>query len=129
MFWRSLRAGAIRESGRGRAGDRTDPARARSRALTGLLCASRVPTSAYEDGGYGFARLGRVELHLGVDAAGPPASAYLFVDDADRLAAAWAANGAEVHPPVDTPWRQHEGVLVDPDGNRIRFGWPVRSQP
>jgi effector-binding domain-containing protein/predicted enzyme related to lactoylglutathione lyase len=85
-------------------------------------------TSPYEDGDYGFARLGRVELHLGVDAEAPPTSAYLFVHDADSLAATWAAAGAEVHPPVDTPWRQHEGVLVDPDGNRIRFGSPVRTR-
>jgi uncharacterized glyoxalase superfamily protein PhnB len=27
-----------------------------------------------------------------------------------------------VRPPQDTEWGQHEGVLIDPDGNVIRFG-------
>jgi hypothetical protein len=27
--------------------------------------------------------------------------------------------------PVDTPWGQHEGVLIDIDGNIIRFGSPM----
>ncbi len=84
--------------------------------------------TTYDDDGYGFARLGRVELHLGVDPEAPPTSVYLFVHDADSLAATWTATGAEVHPPADMPWRQHEGVLVDPDGNRIRFGSPVRRR-
>jgi len=51
--------------------------------------------------------------------------AYLFVDDADELAREWRAAGAEVHGPEDTEWHQHEGALVDPDGNVIRFGSPV----
>lgn len=46
--------------------------------------------------------------------------------DADRLAAAWRAAGVEVHSPQDTEWGQHEGTIVDPDGNVIRFGSPVR---
>jgi hypothetical protein len=33
--------------------------------------------------------------------------------------------GAEVHGPVDTEWRQHEGAVVDPDGNVLRFGSPM----
>lgn len=80
-------------------------------------------TQAYGGGGYGFATLDGFEMHLGVvgDAASP-AAAYLFVDNADELAAVWRSAGAEVHPPVDTEWGQHEGALVDPDGNVIRFG-------
>jgi hypothetical protein len=35
------------------------------------------------------------------------------------------AAGGEVHGPVDTQWGQHEGALVDPDGNVIRFGSPI----
>jgi hypothetical protein len=35
-----------------------------------------------------------VRLHLGVDTDAPPTSAYLFVHDADRLAATWSATGA-----------------------------------
>jgi predicted enzyme related to lactoylglutathione lyase len=83
---------------------------------------------AYDKGGYGFATLDGVEIHLGVVPAGEamaPASAYLFVNDADQLARAWMSAGAEVRPPEDTEWGQHEGVLIDPDGNMIRFGSPV----
>lgn len=54
-----------------------------------------------------------------------PGSAYLFADDADQLATAWRAAGVEVHTPQDTEWGQHEGALVDPDGNVIRFGSPM----
>ena len=82
---------------------------------------------AYAGGGYGFATRDGVELHLGVPSGEHhPGSAYLFVDDADRLAAAWRAAGVEVHAPEDTEWGQHEGALVDPDGNVIRFGSPVK---
>jgi uncharacterized glyoxalase superfamily protein PhnB len=49
------------------------------------------------------------------------------VDDADALAEEWRRAGAEVHGPEDTPWGQHEGAMVDPDGNVIRFGAPIRS--
>jgi len=81
----------------------------------------------YEGGGYGFACRPGVEIHLGVvpDDDHRTSAAYLFVDDADRVAAEWDSTGAEVHPPQDTEWGQHEGVLVDPDGNVIRFGSPM----
>lgn len=81
-------------------------------------------------GGYGFARRDGIELHLGTVAAGEttsPATAYLFVHDADALAAAWREAGADVKSPQDTPWGQREGVLIDPDGNIIRFGSPLRN--
>ena len=85
-------------------------------------------TREYEGGGYGFATWGGVELHLGqTEDTAAHASAYLFVDDADDLATRWTAAGATVHPPMDTPWGQHEGVLVDPDRNVIRFGSPMKE--
>lgn len=81
----------------------------------------------YSGGGYGFAHRDAVEIHLGVPSGDHhPGSAYLFVDDADRLAENWRAAGVEVHTPQDTEWGQHEGALVDPDGNVIRFGSPMR---
>ena len=87
-------------------------------------------TREYSGGGYGFATWGDVELHLGVapPEETPPtrASAYLFVDDADELARTWAAAGVQVGTPEDTEWGQHEGVVIDPDGNVIRFGSPIR---
>jgi predicted enzyme related to lactoylglutathione lyase len=84
-------------------------------------------TREYAGGNYGFATTDDVEIHLGVvtDAEGQGrASAYLFVDDADSVAARWQAAGVDVHPPQDTEWGQHEGAVVDPDGNVIRFGSP-----
>ena len=83
---------------------------------------------AYDKGGYGFATLDQVEIHLGVippGKASTPASAYLFVDDADKLARVWSASGADVRVPADTEWGMHEGVVIDPDGNIIRFGSPM----
>jgi predicted enzyme related to lactoylglutathione lyase len=81
----------------------------------------------YPPGGYGFASRDSVEIHLGVvsDADRRTSAAYLFVEDADELAAQWRAAGAEVHGPQDTEWGQHEGAVIDPDGNVIRFGSPI----
>ena len=84
----------------------------------------------WHGGGYGFLTFEGVEIHLGAepDLGKRPdrrATAYLFVEDADALARAWLAAGAEVRSPEDTEWGQHEGVLIDPDGNMIRFGSPM----
>jgi len=86
-------------------------------------------TTRKYDEGYGFAELERAEIHLGVVPDGQvatPSSAYLFVEDADVLAKSWAPTGADVRLPEDTEWGQHEGVVIDPDGNIIRFGSPIR---
>ncbi len=84
---------------------------------------------AYAGGGYGFATRGKIEIHLGVvpEDAHHTGSAYLFVDDADRVAEVWRSAGVDLHAPEDTEWGQHEGALVDPDGNVIRFGSPVAT--
>ena|SRR5438874_10383462 len=84
---------------------------------------------AYAGGGYGFASCDGIEIHLGVVPEGDRRinSAYLFVDDADGLAEAWRSAGIEVHFPEDTDWGQHEGAVVDPDGNVIRFGSPMHA--
>jgi predicted enzyme related to lactoylglutathione lyase len=84
-------------------------------------------TRAYHGGGYGFATRDGIEIHLGVVPAQDQRvnSAYLFVDDADVLAEEWRSTGVEVHTPQDTEWGQHEGAVVDPDGNVIRFGSPM----
>ncbi len=82
---------------------------------------------AYAGGGYGFATREGIEIHLGAVPDDDPrtGAAYLFVDDAEDLAAVWRSAGVEVHPPQDTEWGQHEGAVVDPDGNVIRFGSPM----
>lgn len=84
-------------------------------------------TRAYEGGGYGFATRGRAEIHLGLseDTGSRQSSAYLFVDDADELSDEWCTAGVYVHEPVDTEWGMHEGAVVDPDGNVVRFGSPI----
>jgi catechol 2,3-dioxygenase-like lactoylglutathione lyase family enzyme len=84
---------------------------------------------AYAGGGYGFATRDGIEIHLGTVAHVDrhTSSAYLFVENADELAQEWKGAGAEVHGPEDTEWRQHEGALVDPDGNVIRFGSPMSA--
>jgi catechol 2,3-dioxygenase-like lactoylglutathione lyase family enzyme len=86
----------------------------------------------WRGGGYGFVTFGGAEIHLGAepDLATRPdrrSTAYLFVEDADALAREWLAAGADVRLPQDTDWGQHEGALVDPDGNVIRFGSPVTA--
>ena len=88
-------------------------------------------TRTYATGEYGFATRDGIELHLGVVPGGDVTrtSAYLWVDDADALADEWRAAGAEVHGPQDTEWGQHEGALVDIDGNVIRFGSPMVTDP
>jgi uncharacterized glyoxalase superfamily protein PhnB len=85
-------------------------------------------TRVYAGGGYGYATREGIEIHLGMVSArdGRTSSAYLWVEDADKLAAAWRSAGVEVHSPEDTEWGQHEGAVVDPDGNVLRFGSPVR---
>lgn len=82
---------------------------------------------AYPGGGYGFVARDDVEIHVDQLPEGAAASgqAYIWVDDADEVAATCRSAGADVRPPEDTPWGQHEGALVDPDGNVIRFGSPI----
>ena len=82
----------------------------------------------YEGGDYAFASWHGIEFHLGVVPGHDrrTGAAYLFVDDADEVAVQWRSGGVEVRPPEDTEWGQHEGVVIDPDGNVIRFGSPIR---
>ena len=86
----------------------------------------------WRGGGYGFVTFDGAEIHLRVEPdldrrADRRSTAYLFVEDADALARTWRAAGGDVRLPQDTEWGQHEGVLVDPDGNMIRFGSPVNA--
>jgi uncharacterized glyoxalase superfamily protein PhnB len=101
---------------------------------TALAFYRRLGFSAREwrGGGYGFVTFDGAEIHLGEEPdldARPDrrSTAYLFVEDADALARTWRAAGAEVRLPEDTEWGQHEGVLIDPDGNVIRFGSPMTT--
>jgi uncharacterized glyoxalase superfamily protein PhnB len=82
---------------------------------------------AYHGGDYAFATWHGIEIHLGVvaDDDRRVSAAYLFVDDADAVATEWGSHGVHINPPQDTEWKQHEGAVVDPDGNVIRFGSPM----
>jgi predicted enzyme related to lactoylglutathione lyase len=81
---------------------------------------------------YGFLRRGEVSLHLSrVTELRPKESVsacYLYVDDADALYAEWLAAGAggQLAPPTDTPYGLREFVHIDPDGNLLRIGSPLR---
>jgi catechol 2,3-dioxygenase-like lactoylglutathione lyase family enzyme len=86
----------------------------------------------WHGGGYGFVTFDGAEIHLGAELdlnsrTDRRSTAYLFVEDADALARAWLAAGGDVRLPQDTEWGQHEGVLIDPDGNIIRFGSPMHA--
>ncbi len=55
-----------------------------------------------------------------------PATIFLHVNDVDQLAADWRQAGVNVDGPADQHYGLREGSHVDPDGNRIRFGSPIR---
>jgi catechol 2,3-dioxygenase-like lactoylglutathione lyase family enzyme len=90
----------------------------------------------HHDDTYAFASLDRLTLHLCLDGGegwpgyrpdGHMTSVhYIHVDDADQLAADWRAAGATVEGPRDEDYGKREGQHVDPDGNLIRFGSPIR---
>jgi catechol 2,3-dioxygenase-like lactoylglutathione lyase family enzyme len=86
----------------------------------------------WRSGGYGFVTFDGAEIHLGVEPdldtrADRRPAACLFAEDPDALARTWLAAGGDGRLPQDTGWGQHEGVLVDPDGNVIRFGSPMNA--
>jgi Ser/Thr protein kinase RdoA (MazF antagonist) len=97
----------------------------------------------YADGdGYGFADRDEVSLHLSVDTGHDHdpghdddhehvGTAYLYVEDADALYDEWARPGVggQTRPVGDTAYQLREGSHIDPDGNLIRFGSPMPSQP
>jgi hypothetical protein len=86
--------------------------------------------AAHDDGTYGFAGRAGIMLHLSVVADHDPlrtaAAAYLYVPDADALAAEWAPVD-RTGPAVDTDYGLREGWHIDPDGNLLRFGSPLAS--
>ena len=92
-------------------------------------------TVAYAGGDdYGFVERDGVQLHLARcddhDPHSGSGAAYLYVEDADALFAAWGRPGilGTTLPPGDTPYKLREGSHVDPDGNLIRFGSPIRRR-
>ena len=82
---------------------------------------------------YGFANREGIGLHLtadpGHDTAHSHASAYLYVHDADALYTEWSRPGigGQTLPVCSTPYQLREGAHIDPDGNLIRFGSPMKE--
>lgn len=84
---------------------------------------------------YGYATRDDVSLHLALvhdlDPSLSNVALYLYVDDADALAAEWAGagTGGTTNTPEDTEYGLREGAHIDPDGNLIRFGSALDSRP
>lgn len=86
-------------------------------------------TLAYDDG-YGFANRDGVGLHLTASAEHEgPGAAYLYVRDADALYEEWTRPGigGHTHSVGPTSYKLREGSHIDPDGNLIRFGSPMKE--
>lgn len=71
-----------------------------------------------------------VQLHFAVKQDHDPTRTatwiYLGVDDADRIAAEFAAAGVEVRlAPHDTDYKMRELAYIDPDNNLLLFGSPL----
>jgi hypothetical protein len=51
---------------------------------------------------------------------------YIHCQDADRVAEEWRGAGMDVDGPRNEDYGKREGSIIDPDGNVIRFGSPIR---
>lgn len=50
------------------------------------------------------------------------AAVYFKVPDVEQCFAEFTSLGIAIaYPPIDTPWGTREMLLIDPDGNRLRF--------
>ena len=75
------------------------------------------------DGRGGFIHLNpAVEGWL--DAGRNPFGLYLYREDVDAVAAAFAGETIEREGPSDKPWGMYEFALNGPDGTLVRIGWP-----
>jgi uncharacterized glyoxalase superfamily protein PhnB len=101
-------------------------------------------TVDWEDRELGLAGLSQGDSRLFMASAkyreGGPAHGPLVLwfnaasrEEVDAIHARWTAAGGRVGaPPADTPWRLHEFLAEDLDGNRLRvfydFAWEEREQ-
>lgn len=85
---------------------------------------------SHHDDTYAFARRDRdLTIHLArADGGARPGGGalYLHCQDANRVAEDWRSARAVVSGPEDQDYGKREGSVVDPDGNLIRFGSPIR---
>lgn len=86
--------------------------------------------TSVHDEAYAFAHRDRdLTIHLAKAENGTVpghGSLYIHCQDADRVADDWRGAGIAVTGPEDQDYGRREGTAVDPDGNTIRFGSPVR---
>ncbi len=86
-----------------------------------------------EEWGYMIIGRGSIQLHFTHEPSADPLSTastcFLYVDDVDRLYAAWnphvvadETTGSRLEPPEDLPWGMRTLTLVDPNGNLVRAG-------
>jgi len=81
---------------------------------------------------YGFLECGPVQLHLALvtdfDPRRNTSACYLSVDDTDALYAQWLAAdvGGRLIAPIATEYGLREMAHIDPDGNLLRIGSPIR---
>jgi catechol 2,3-dioxygenase-like lactoylglutathione lyase family enzyme len=84
----------------------------------------------FHDDTYAFAHRERdLTIHLTLPEGDEVAGAsvlYIHCHDAAHVAEEWRRAGLEVTGPVDEDYGKREGSHVDPDGNLIRFGSPIR---
>jgi len=88
--------------------------------------------TSHHDETYAFAHRDDLTIHLAHAGEGAPRGGsvlYLHVDDADQLAAEWRKAGLAVSGPEDYDYGKREGFHIDPDGNKLRFGSPLRRPP
>jgi hypothetical protein len=84
---------------------------------------------------YGFADRDGVGIHFAAEPDHDPAvgasEAYLYVEDADALAAEWSRPGigGETLPVGNMAYKLREGTHIDLDNNVIRFGSKIPSNP
>lgn len=88
-------------------------------------------TAAYHDESYAFALRDALTVHIAlVDTSGSGnggvGAIYRHIDDADQLADDWRKAGVHIDGPLDSDHGKREGAHLDPDGNLIRFGSPLR---
>ena len=95
-----------------------------------------VPGSAAPAAGADFA-IGKrdgVALHFALKHDHDPGRTatwvYISVEDADELSAEFDASGAgQGRTPRDTDYKMRELAHIDPDGNLLLFGSPLRQEP
>jgi len=86
------------------------------------------------EAGFAIGKRDGVELHFALKPDHDPGRTatwvYISVEDADELSAEFGASGAgQGRTARDTDYRMRELAHIDPDGNLLLFGSPLREEP